>query len=87
MIKWDQCICGVTKLKAEKLCYRCRKAANGNALDPVVIQLHDTCAGTFERKLKFLENGGGKVVEIVLQDERGQLAHIDRYGKVVWSEV
>ena len=60
-------------------------AAKSDSLERLV-RFSSEFTGVAARKLEFLQNQGGRVVDVVLEDSvRGQ-AYLDRWGRVTWSD-
>lgn len=57
----------------------------GNRTLNRLVGFHPDFLGIAFRKLKRLELDGMRCTEIVLEDEDGKTAHVDRWGKVTWD--
>ena len=53
---------------------------------PAVVRLSESFTSTAKGKLEFVAGLGGRVVELVLEDCDGMQAHIDRFGRVTWTD-
>ena len=79
---WKEDEWQVARWKARLAVLQVRKAR----LEDVSVQFADDFNSVAKNKLIFLQNQGGRVIELVLADkERGQ-ARLDRFGKVTWQK-